>query len=112
MSNPSFISYNKNKSLLPFIKVGDKESERKELFKYFESESNKYISNLKNNFPEQIKIFDKFEEEKIPEYLKEIDVMINKMKEKIKTLNINEENIQKESFYVNTTNLLDAVRSR
>ena len=109
MSNPSFISYNKNKSLLPFIKVGDKEDERKELFKYFESESNKYISNLKNNFPEQIKIFDKFEEEKIPEYLKEIDVMINKIKEKIKTLNINEENIQKESFYVNTTNLIDAV---
>ena len=109
MSNPSFISYNKNKSLLPFIKVGDKEIERKELFKYFESESNKYISNLKNNFPEQIKVFDKFQEEKIPEYLKEIDDMINKMKEKIKTLNINEENIQKESFYVNTTNLLDAV---
>jgi hypothetical protein len=109
MSNPSFISYNKNKSLLPFIKVGDKEKERKELFKYFESESNKYISNLKNNFPEQIKIYDKFEEEKIPDYLKEIDDMINKIKEKIKTLNINEDIIQKETFYVNTTNLLDAV---
>jgi len=79
------------------------------LFKYFESESNKYISNLKNNFPEQIKIYDKFEEEKIPDYLKEIDDMINKIKEKIKTLNINEDIIQKETFYVNTTNLLDAV---
>ena len=109
MSNPSFISYNKNKSLLPFIKVGDKENERKELFKYFENESNKYISNLKNNFSGQIKIYDKFEEEKIPEYLKEIDDMINKIKEKIKTLNINEKDIQKETFYVNTTNLIDAV---
>jgi hypothetical protein len=107
MSNPLFISYNKNKSLLPFIKVGDKEQERKELFKYYESESNKYISNLKNNFPEQIKIFDKFQEEKIPEYLKEITDIISKIKENIKNLNINEENIQKETFYVNTTNLLD-----
>jgi len=109
MSNPSFISYNKNKSLLPFIKVGDKENERKELFKYFENESTKYISNLKNNFPEQIKIYDKFQEDIIPEYLKEIDDMISKIKEKIKNLNINEENIQKETFYVNTTNLIDAV---
>ena len=107
MSNPLFISYNKNKSLLPFIKVGDKEQERKELFKYYESESNKYISNLKNNFPEQIKIFDKFQEEKIPEYLKEIMDIISKIKENIKNLNINEENIQKETFYVNTTNLLN-----
>jgi len=89
MSNPSFIAYNKNKSLLPFIKVGDKEKERKELFKYFQSESDKYISNLKNNFPEQIKIYDKFQEERIPEYLKEIDDRISKTKEKIKTLNIN-----------------------
>ena len=108
MSNPLFISYNKNKSLLPFIKVGDKEKERKELFKYYESESNKYIDNLKSNFPEQIKIIDKYEEDKIEEYLKEIDDIINKIKEKIKTLNINEENIQKETFYVNTTNLLES----
>jgi hypothetical protein len=112
MSNPSFIAYNKNKSLLPFIKVGDKEKERKELFKYFQNESDKYISNLKNNFPEQIKIYDKFQEERIPEYLKEIDDRISKIKEKIKTLNINEEIIQKETFYVNTTNLLDAVHDK
>ena len=85
----------------------EKEQERKELFKYYESESNKYISNLKNNFPEQIKIFDKFQEEKIPEYLKEIMDIISKIKENIKNLNINEENIQKETFYVNTTNLLN-----
>ena len=112
MSNPLFISYNKNKSLLPFIKVGDKEHERKELFKYFESESNKYISNLKNNFPEQIKIYDKFQEEKIPEYLEDIINIITKIKENIKNLNINEENIQKETFYVNTTNLLDNAQDK
>ena len=112
MSNPLFISYNKNKSLLPFIKVGDKEQDRKELFKYYESESNKYIANLKNNFPEQIKIYDKFQEDKIPEYLKEIMNIISKIKEKIKNLNINEENIQKESFYVNTTNLLDSTTDK
>ena len=64
MSNASFISYNKNKSLTPFIKVGDKESERKELFKYFKNESEKYISNLKGKFPEQIIIYDQFEEDK------------------------------------------------
>jgi hypothetical protein len=62
MSNASFISYNKNKSLLPFIKVGNKENDRKELFKYFKNESVKYISNLEKNFPEQIKIYDNFEE--------------------------------------------------
>ena len=112
MSNPSFISYNKNKSLLPFIKVGDKEKDRKELFKYFESESDKYITNLKNNFPEQIKIYDKFQEDEIPEYLKEIDDIINKIKVKVKTLNINEENIQKETFYVNTTNLIEEISDK
>ena len=106
MSNALFISYNKNKSLLPFIKVGDKEKERKELFKYFKNESEKYISNLKSNFPEQIKIYDKFEEDKSSSYLTEINDTINLIKEKIKNLNINEENIQKETFYVNTTNLI------
>ena len=112
MSNPLFISYNKNKSLLPFIKVGDKEKDRKELFKYFEGESDKYISNLKTNFHEQIKIIDKFQEDKIPEYIKEIGDTINSIKEKIKNLNINEENIQKETFYVNTTNLLDGISDK
>jgi hypothetical protein len=112
MSNPSFISYNKNKSLLPFIKVGDKEKDRKELFKYFESESDKYISNLKSNFPEQIKIYENFQEDKIQEYLNDIDGVINQIKEKIKNLNINEENIQKETFYVNTTNLLDGTQDK
>ena len=107
MSNASFISYNKNKSLLPFIKVGDKESERKELFKYFQTESEKYISNLKTKFPEQIKVYDKFEEGKISEYLTEINSKINNIKEKIKNLNINEEKIQKQTFYVNTTNLIE-----
>ena len=107
MSNASFISYNKNKSLTPFIKVGDKESERKELFKYFKSESEKYISNLKSKFPEQIIIYDQFDEDKISEYLTEINNKINLIKEKIKNLNINEENIQKETFYVNTTNLIE-----
>ena len=106
MSNASFISYNKNKSLLPFIKVGDKESKRKELFKYFKNESTKYISNLEQNFPEQIKIYNDFDEEKISEYLSEINTTINKIKEKIKNLNINEEEIQKQTFYVNTTNLI------
>ena len=112
MSNPSFISYNKNKSLLPFIKVGDKEKDRKEVFKYFESESDKYISNLKSNFPEQIKIYENFQEDKIQEYLNDIDGVINQIKEKIKNLNINEENIQKETFYVNTTNLLDGTTDK
>ena len=108
MSNASFISYSKNKkSLLPFIKVGDKESERKELFKYFQNESTKYITNLEGKFPEQIKVYSKFEEDKISEYLKEMDSKINTIKEKIKNLNINEENIQKETFYVNTTNLIE-----
>ena len=106
MSNASFISYNKNKSLLPFIKVGDKENERKELFKYFQTESEKYIANLKSKFPEQIKVYDIFEEGKIKEYLNEINNKINNIKEKIKNLNINEENIQKQTFYVNTTNLI------
>ena len=108
MSNASFISYNKNKSLLPFIKVGDRKNDREELFKYFEKESTKYISNLETNFPEQIKIYDKFEEDKISEYLKEINDKINFIKEKIKNLNINEEDIQKETFYVNTTNLIES----
>ena len=107
MSNASFISYNKNKSLLPFIKVGNKENDRKELFKYFKNESAKYISNLEKNFPEQIKIYDNFEEEKISEYLDEINSKINNIKEKIKNLNINEEEIQKQTFYVNTTNLIE-----
>ena len=107
MSNALFISYNKNKSLLPFIKVGDKEKERKELFKYFKNESEKYISNLKSNFPEQIKIYDKFDEDKSSSYLTDITDTINLIKEKIKNLNINEENIQKETFYVNTTNLIE-----
>ena len=107
MSNALFISYNKNKSLLPFIKVGDKEKERKELFKYFKNESEKYISNLKSKFPEQIKMYDKFEEDKSSSYLTEINDTINSIKEKIKNLNINEENIQKETFYVNTTNLIE-----
>ena len=107
MSNASFISYNKNKSLLPFIKVGDKENERKELFKYFENESGKYISNLESKFPKQIKVYNKFEEEKISEYLNEINDKINNLKEKIKNLNINEENIQKQTFYVNTANLIE-----
>ena len=107
MSNASFISYNKNKSLFPFIKVGDKDEDRKELFKYFENESTKYISSLENKFPEQIKIYDKFEEDKISEYLEEINNKINFIQEKIKNLNINEENIQKETFYVNTTNLIE-----
>ena len=107
MSNASFISYNKNKSLLPFIKVGDKENERKELFKYFKNESEKYISNLKSKFPNQIIIYDKFEEDKDSSYLNEINDKINLIKEKIKNLNINEENIQKETFYVNTTNLIE-----
>ena len=87
MSNASFISYSKNKkSLLPFIKVGDKENERKELFKYFQNESTKYISNLEGKFPEQIKVYSKFEEGKISEYLNEIDSKINTIKEKIKNL--------------------------
>ena len=107
MSNASFISYNKNKSLLPFIKVGDKENERKELFKYFKNESEKYISNLKSKFPDQIIIYDKFEEDKDNSYLTEINDKINLIKEKIKNLNINEENIQKETFYVNTNNLIE-----
>lgn len=107
MSNASFISYNKNKSLLPFIKVGDKENERKELFKYFKIESEKYISNLKSKFPDQIIIYDKFEEDKESSYINEINDKINLIKEKIKNLNINEENIQKETFYVNTTNLIE-----
>ena len=107
MSNASFISYNKNKSLLPFIKVGDKKNERKELFKYFKIESEKYISNLKSKFPDQIKIYDKFDEDKNSSYLTEISDKINLIKEKIKNLNLNEENIQKETFYVNTTNLIE-----
>jgi len=112
MSNALFISYNKNKSLLPFIKVGDKEKERKELFKYFKNESEKYISNLKSKFPEQIQIYDKFEEDKSSSYLTEIADKINLIKEKIKNLNINEENIQKETFYVNTTNLIEDIHDK
>ena len=87
--------------------MGDKENDRKELFKYFETESTNYISNLEKKFPEQIKIYDKFEEDKINDYLTEISNKINDIKEKIKNLNINEENIQKETFYVNTTNLIE-----
>ena len=112
MSNASFISYNKNKSLVPFIKVGDKENDRKELFQYFEKESTKYISNLQTNFPEQIKVYDKFDEDKISEYLQEINDKIDFIKEKIKNLNINEEDIQKETFFVNTTNLIENISDK
>ena len=107
MSNALFISYNKNKSLLPFIKVGDKENERKELFKYFQVESTNYISNLEKKFPNQIKVYNKFEEDKINDYITEISKKIDDIKEKIKNLNIKEEDIQKETFYVNTTNLIE-----
>ena len=112
MKNPLYITYNKNKSLLPFLKVGDKENERKELFKYYESESTKYISNLKNSFPDKIKIYDKFQEDKIKEYLNEINNVVSRIKEKIKNLNINEENIQKETFYVNTNNLIESTSTK
>ena len=112
MSNASFISYNKNKSLEPFIKVGDKEKDRNELFQYFENESTKYISKLQTNFPEQIKVYEKFDEDKISEYLQEINDKIDYIKEKIKNLNINEEEIQKETFYVNTTNLIENISDK
>lgn len=111
MSNATFISYNKNKSLTPFIKVGDKPKEREELFKYFQKESIKYINNLKEKFPEQIKLYDKFEENKISEYIGLINDKISELKNKIKDLNINEENIQKDTFYVNTSNLIESVPS-
>ena len=107
VKNPLYITYNKNKSLLPFLKVAEKENERKDLFKYYENESTKYINNLKKNFPEQIKVYDNFQEDKMKEYLNEMEDVITKIKEKIKNLNINEENIQKETFYVNTTNLIE-----
>ena len=44
--------------------------------------------------------------------MNDIDGVINQIKEKIKNLNINEENIQKETFYVNTTNLLDGTQDK
>jgi hypothetical protein len=112
MSNALFISYNKNKSLLPFIKVGDKENERKELFKYFQVESTNYISNLEKKFPNQIKVYNKFEEDKINDYITEISKKIDEIKEKIKNLNIKEEDIQKETFYVNTTNLIEHTQDK
>ena len=105
MKNPLFISYNTNKSLLPFIKCENNNEKLDELFNYYNTESIKFTINLKKKFNTQIKIYDNFSEEKISEYEKEIDDIINKIKEDLKE--INAEEIKNETFLVDNGNLIE-----
>ena len=104
MKNPLFISYNTNKSLLPFIKCENNTEKLDDLFSYYTRESIKYTLNLKKKFDTQLKIYEKFEEDKKSEYEKEIDETINKIKEELKE--IKAEDIKNETFLVDNGNLI------
>ena len=104
MKNPLFISYNTNKSLLPFIKCENNNEKLDELFNYYKTESIKFTSNLEKRFETQIKIYDNFDEKNISEYEKEIEETIKQIKENLK--GINAEDIENETFFVDNGNLI------
>ena len=104
MKNPLFISYNTNKSLLPFIKCENNSEKLDELFNYYKTESIKFTSNLEKRFETQIKIYDNFDEKNISEYEKEIEETIKQIKENLK--GINAEDIENETFFVDNGNLI------
>ena len=105
IKNPLFKTYNKNKSLIPFLNHCNDDNDIEEEFKYFKTESIVFVSNLKKNFNDKIKIFDNFEENKSDEYLNIFDVKINEIKEQIKDIDI--EKIKNETFFVENLNLLE-----
>ena len=105
MKNPLFISYNTNKSLLPFIKCENNTEKLDELFDYYKTESIRFTLNVKKKFDSQLKIYDQFEDDKISEYEKKIDETINTIKEELKE--INAEDIKNETFLVDNGNLIE-----
>ena len=107
IKNPLFISYNKNKSLLPFIKSASNNDDNKSLnnlFNYYKEQSIIYQNEAKKNFDNQILIIDKLDEEKNNEYIEKISEIYNNLKKEIEKIDIN--SIEENSFYSNTKTLI------
>lgn len=103
LKNPSFKSYNTNKSLLPFFK--ENEDDMNNTIDYYLKASINFVSKCKEKIKSNIIVYESFEESLMKDYINNIDAVVSLIKDKTEKINLN--NIVEDSFYTNRTSLID-----